>query len=257
MESNAQALSAPANGTPQIVTLKQACSEIEAAAIKQAERAERLAELRRQDEEHKRQREAQERDQVVERFGKRYRGCNLHNYVVSCPEQQVVMDALGGYVKNFGRHLQRGEGVVLFGPPGTGKDHLAVATCIAIYDAYPKWDRRHHIAFATGLELYQDVRDNMKLDLTEWQAIKPLIQAPLLLLSDPLPPRGPLTDWQACVLLQIIDGRYRALSPTIVTLNIANGAEGDERMGAQTLDRLKDGALSFYCNWPSYRKAQP
>lgn len=199
---------------------------------------------------------AEERERNIGKFGPRYTGCSFDNFVVSSPKMGEVVAGMRSYVDNFPAHGRRGEGVVLFGPPGTGKDHLAAALCIAIYDRYPKWRGRNSIQFESGLNLYQDIRDAMKHGQTEWAIAKPLIDASLLLLSDPLPPRGPLTDWQAGILLQIIDARYRNLRPTIVTLNIANGAEGDERMGPQTLDRLKDGALSFYCDWPSHRKAK-
>ena len=187
--------------------------------------------------------------------GTRYARCTLGNFAVVLPKQGDVVAALRGYVDEFPGHYKAGDGIMLFGPAGTGKDHLAVGTCVAIYDRWTQWSGRRGIAFATGLSLYQTIRDRMKEDLTEWKALKPLIDASLLLLSDPLPPRGPLTDWQASVLLEIIDGRYRALRPTIVTLNIASGRRVTSEWGAQTLDRLKDGTSSFYCDWPSHRKA--
>jgi DNA replication protein DnaC len=278
MENLAQATPASGNGTPAIVIPPPVSSEgialferihalpfydqrVAVAALSPEEREQYLvadADYERRKEEHdRRQAEEQERDRFYCSFGIRYADCRLDNFVVSLPEQKKVVDALRDYVATFDERAKRGQGVVLFGPAGTGKDHLAVAVCKAVYDRWTDWYGRKFIRFVTGLDLYRMIRDTMGSKSTsEWDVIEPYVRASLLLLSDPLPPRGPLTDWQAGVLLDIIDARYRGLLPTIVTVNIANGNEGDERMGAQTLDRLKDGAVCFYCDWPSYRKAQ-
>ena len=246
MEMDGQAVLAQGNGTPQTFTVKTVSSEVQDYIVDIAAREAALPpEVRAERERQQQQREAErldfERRQVAERrrdfvlqFGQRYAGCRLDNFEVTCGEQQKVVDAIREYGKTFGQHFRKGEGVVLFGPPGTGKDHLAAGLAIGIYDAYP-CRARETIRFKTGLDLYQDVRDTMKgHNTTEWEVMQPIVDASLLILSDPLPPRGPLTDWQAGVLLQVIDARYRSKSPTIVTLNIANGSEGDERMGAQT-----------------------
>ena len=39
------------------------------------------------------------------------------------------------------------------------------------------------------------------------------------------------------------------------TVNVASGAELDERLSPQGADRLRDGALAIYCDWSSWRKA--
>ena len=77
----------------------------------------------------------------------------------------------------------------------------------------------------------------------------------ILSMSDPLPPFGNLTQFQMTTLFQILDFRYRHCKGTWVTLNVAKGAEADERMGKQLADRLRHGAMVLHFDWPSYRKA--
>jgi DNA replication protein DnaC len=264
MEMDVQAAQAQDSGIPQIVTAKSVCCDFVAdiaareAALspeQRAERERREAERKAERLEHEQRQSAEQRRDFISQFGVRYADCTLDNFVMTCPEQQKVLDSLRDYGLNFPDHYKKGEGVIFFGPPGTGKDHLAAGLAIRLYDYYP-CRQRQFFRFITGLEMYQEVRDVMRRKgVTEWDVMQPWFDASLLILSDPLPPRGPLTDWQAGVLLQVIDARYRSKSPTIVTLNIANGTEGDERMGAQTMDRLKDGSLCLFCNWPSHRKA--
>ncbi len=38
-------------------------------------------------------------------------------------------------------------------------------------------------------------------------------------------------------------------------MNVSSGEEAEKRIGAQIVDRLRDGALSIVCNWPSHRKS--
>jgi hypothetical protein len=57
------------------------------------------------------------------------------------------------------------------------------------------------------------------------------------------------------MLFRVVDARYRQCKPTWITVNAVGRTELDRRMGAQTADRITDGAVALFCNWPSYRKA--
>jgi hypothetical protein len=66
-----------------------------------------------------------------------------------------------------------------------------------------------------------------------------------------------LTTYQAGWLYRAIDRRYSTRGKvTIVTVNVANDAEADKRMGAATWDRLCHGAWRVRCEWPSFRQAR-
>lgn len=113
------------------------------------------------------------------------------------------------------------------------------------------------VAWRSGPELYGSFRDAIGQDEPESAVVARLIFPTILILSDPLPPKGVLTDYQAQTLYRVIDGRYRECRRSWVSLNMADGSEADDRLGAALVDRLREGAVIVHCNWPSYRRPQP
>jgi len=201
--------------------------------------------------------------------GPRYASCRLGNFEVTTDQQRIVVDSLKQYLADFPRGVESGTGIVLYGPSGTGKDHLAIALGgEALYrhaKIHPldigKDDPRlepYEILRVRGSDLFQRVRGTMHEDstITEAEIVEELTTPDILIVSDPLPQQGPLTPFQADVLFRVIDFRYSWRRPTWTTLNVCNGAEADERLGAAIADRLRDGALCLHCNWPSYRRSQ-
>ncbi|HEY1600634.1 MAG TPA: ATP-binding protein [Pirellulales bacterium] len=196
----------------------------------------------------------------MERVGERYRSCSLDSYKVSHDAQKPIVEAVRGYVENLSENYKNGINVVLYGPPGTGKDFLAVAIAKRAIEIGMT------IEWRDGLALFADFRSAADFDshTTEDHVVHTLVESNLLLLSDPIPPsvpgsdrsRGALTDYTAGCLLRVVDGRYRAMRPIIVTLNVSSGVELQERLGGAIYDRLRHDALCLACNWPSHRKPQ-
>jgi len=200
--------------------------------------------------------------------GSRYAGCRLSTFEITCPGQRRVVDALKSYLDDFPSQVAAGAGIVLFGPSGTGKDHLLVGLAgeaIYTHDKINAWDVQkddppkhpYEIVRVRGADLFEQMRSTMDADATEADIIDPLTYADVLILSDPVPIRGAVTSFQTDVLYRIIDRRYAWQKPTWATLNVASGAEADERLGVALADRLRDGTLCLYCDWPSYRKPKP
>ena len=160
------------------------------------------------------------------------------------------MQRLTDYGTNIIQNVTAGRGVVLFGPPGTGKDHLMAGLMVAAIR-----EGGFAVNWQNGMDLFGRVRDAMDTDTRERDIIRDFTAPDVLVISDPVPPWGDLTQFQAAFLFRVIDARYRQKVPTWVTANFTNGDEAGGRLGTQVLDRLKDGALSIYCNWESYRKA--
>jgi len=215
---------------------------------------EQEAELREKIEEEKRRHDMRRRQrmfrELMGQMGKRYEGVRLSNYQVSHPGQKEVVDSLRKYGEKMLEEIAAGNGIVLFGSAGTGKDHLIIAMA-----RYAILKHGLTVQWWNGLDLYGQFRNTIGNDnQTEMGLIRELMNPDILVLSDPIPPAGQLTEFQASCLLRILDGRYRNCRPTWATLNVASGQEADERMGAPLVDRLRHGAVCGFCNWPSYRQ---
>ena len=77
--------------------------------------------------------------------------------------------------------------------------------------------------------------------------------ADVLYVSDLVPPTGALNERQQAELFRIVDYRYSNLKSIFLTLNVAKAQEAEGRLGAQSVDRLRDNALVIHCNWASKR----
>jgi DNA replication protein DnaC len=189
-------------------------------------------------------RERYERFKELKRSaGDRYRFCTLENFETARPQQGKVIKALYDYLD-----ADFPGSVILYGPVGTGKDHLAFAVCFAAVKS------GRTVKWINGQNFFGTVRDAMDTDRSESSIIADLVRPNLLCLSDPLPPVGALTQHQATMLYRLVDARYSKGVPTICTVNVASDTEADERMGAATWDRLCHDAYKIACNWPTYRK---
>jgi DNA replication protein DnaC len=183
--------------------------------------------------------------------GRRYADCTLENFQVEHPKQIEVVRELSEYIGDFTENTSQGRGVVLFGATGTGKDHLMTALC-----RHATQQCGIKVNWFNGLELYANIRTAIKND-SESEEVHRIARAPLLAISDAVPPAGELSEYQASVLFRILDERYSHMRPVWMTLNVASADEAKARLTVPIVDRLRDCCLTLHCNWPSYRgKAQ-
>lgn len=180
-------------------------------------------------------------------------GNRSRRYLFKCYEcktayQREVFHKVQEWADTFPDRLAKAESLVLYGTVGTGKDHLAFA-------AVNKAIRLHHAsaAWRNGRDLMGELRDRISEDKSESKLVSGLEAPDILVLSDPLPVMGSLSAYQADMLYRIIDNRYQQGKLTVVTLNIKDDADADDRLGAPTWDRICDGAWKIECKWPSYR----
>jgi len=194
---------------------------------------------------------AEIRERLAEVFTgrNRYAACHVRNYKCESPEQEKAAKAVTAFAKDIGANITEGGGIVFFGPPGTGKDHLMSF----LIQSAVRADKS--VTWKNGMDLFGEVRDRMDDDRSSERAfVNSMVLPDVLAISDPLPPFGELSPFQAAMLFRIIDGRYSRRKSTWVTLNVRDSDEGRTRLGSQSIDRLTDGALVIPCNWPSFRK---
>ncbi len=88
-----------------------------------------------------------------EAIGKRYADCTLDNFETTLPEQEQVLAKLRDYVSDIRANVDRCRGLVLFGPAGSGKDHLLVDMPEEAISAgvYVEWKNgRDHLAASSA-----------------------------------------------------------------------------------------------------------
>lgn len=224
-------------------------------ALTEAQMRERDERIKLQEEQRRKAEQDKRWHKLVDVRGSRYANCQLKNYEIHGTEKEQaaqieVRNALVSYCHRMPEAIQNGECLVLFGPKGTGKDHLVMAMA------------RHAIvgcgrslAWVNGMDLWGEIRDAMDSHTSERSLISKYVWPDVLYLSDPLPPTGDLGQHQQAMLFRILDARYSNTRATWVTVNVESGAALEKRLGAQNADRLRDGATALFCNWGSFRKA--
>jgi len=189
------------------------------------------------------------------KLGSRYAKCTSQNYQISddpavAVKQKAAIEKLKSYNKNMQQHVESGEGVVLFGKHGTGKDHLL--TVLAIHAV----KQGYSVLLEKGMNIYRGVTETWGTASKESDRLKELTSPDILIISDPIPPgTSKLKDHENTFLYSVVDERYCNLKPTWVTANFFGLEDAENKISSQVIDRMKDGALTLYFDWPSYRKA--
>lgn len=184
---------------------------------------------------------------LAHRLGPRYYRCTLANFEVYDPKQQPVLNKLREFAAEMPTRLRKGGGLILLGPPGTGKDHL-LAALLKIAVAH----HRFRAVWWDGGVLFDEIHESLQKD--SFHRFHERLLAPhILAISDPVPPRGYPTDSQLRRFRDIIDRRYRQTKSIWITTNVDAAADAEELFTKPLLERIKAGSLQVFCDWPSYR----
>lgn len=197
-------------------------------------------------EEEQREREAEERRQIEqERVARaiaaleipaRFRGKSLDNFSAETAEQRTSLAAASEYVAGFAQFRRIGRGLVLLGPVGTGKTHLACGILDGIARA------GHSGLYCTVSGLIRRLRATWHRQYsdseTESELIQKLSEVRLLVLDEVGVQYG--TDSERTQLFEVLNNRYNTVLPTILISNL--NIEGvSQYLGERALDRMREG----------------
>jgi len=151
-------------------------------------------------------------------------------------------------------------GLFITGSYGTGKTHLATAISNQlIREGIP-------VICMTMIDLLARIKQTFDRsdEATEAEIMKIYEEVPLLVIDD-IGSEQP-SEWGSTKIFAIINARYEAYMPTIVTTNYAgddlirrmtpigpNGRPLDSRNAEKTLDRLYEMCVGIEMNWESWR----
>jgi DNA replication protein DnaC len=175
----------------------------------------------------------------------RFAGATFESYEAADAKQARVLEVCRDYAQNFATYRKQGRCLIMCGNPGTGKNHLATAIFKTL-----------HAAGFTALR----VKASEFLDAfwakefkerDDW--LRGMFRVDLLILDEV--EKCSKGEPAKNAMFRLIDGRYEAMSPTLVITNQAR-AELVETLGEPAYDRLTEGGSQrLVFDWPSRRAA--
>ena len=167
------------------------------------------AEAIKQEEEQRQQRAFFERVQRYRRMG--FPESDMGNWTFANDDRknQKMSDAMQNYVKHFDEFREKGKGLLLFGNVGTGKTFYAACIANALID-------RGIPCLATNFARIANTVQGLFEGRQEYY--DSLNRFPLLLIDDLAAERK--TEYMQEIVFNVIDSRYRAGLPLIVTTNL-------------------------------------
>ena len=144
----------------------------------------------------------------------RYKDCSFENFEAMTPKLDLAKTMARQFVENYPMVEC---GLLILGPCGVGKTHLAVSILRALVD-----DHGISCLFYDFRELLKEIQNsyNAVVKTNEWQILEPVLQSEVLVLDD-LGSERP-TDWVKDTFAYIINHRYNQKRTTLLTSNFGD-----------------------------------
>lgn len=199
-------------------------------------------------EEKKRQEEYEEQMRRINRLkeasmmDKKYREVTFDKYEVR-EENKKVFEMAKKYADRFQNMYKKNQGLLLYGPVGTGKSFTAA--CIGNY----LLDNAKPVIMTSFVKILQDIWENDR----EAEYITILSSASLLIVDDLGTERE--TDYALEKVYNIIDSRVRANKPMIITSNLElnDMMECEDIRKKRIYDRILECCYPMYVGGKSFR----
>lgn len=199
-------------------------------------------------EEKKRQEEYEEQMCRINRLkeasmmDKKYREVTFDKYEVR-EENKKVFEMAKKYADRFQDMYKKNQGLLLYGPVGTGKSFTAA--CIGNY----LLDNAKPVIMTSFVKILQDIWENDR----EAEYITILNSASLLIVDDLGTERE--TDYALEKVYNIIDSRVRANKPMIITSNLElnDMMECEDIRKKRIYDRILECCYPMYVGGKSFR----
>lgn len=217
----------------------------------------RIEEEKKQKEIERQQRLAEEEKRKInELFGnsgmsKRALDCTFEGYQPTF-QNAKAFETCSGYAKNFDSVLSSNRnGLFITGECGVGKSHLAFAVANSLIK------KGYSVIAMTMIDLLLKLKSSFKSEIQTEEEILKIYEDCVLLVIDDLGKEKP-TEWALQMIYTIVDRRYNAKKPIIVTSNF-NASElikkfGDTSIGKAIVDRLFEICQYLSIEGESFRK---
>jgi DNA replication protein DnaC len=174
---------------------------------------------------------------------KRYMHCTLTSFREKSPTLRVAKKRVEEFVDGW-PGTDDGRGLLLIGPCGAGKTHLAVAALLEIIDT----GKNGRVMFSNFQDLIQEIQASFDNDQvpSKSELLRPLLEADLLVV-DELGSQKPTTFVQD-ILYYLINTRYNEERTTIFTTNYPDRPADtksetlEQRIGTRLRSRLYEMA---------------